>query len=399
MNKISNYSKLIRIFAYVQRFIYNCKNSNKKYGNLSFSELKSSKIALLQIAQQEMFTDEYHILKSGNTLNKKNRLISLSPFYDTDNNLIRVGGRLDNSCYSYNVKHPILLCSKHPLTKLIFEFHHITLLHAGPLLMLSCIRQNYWPLSGRYLAKRIVRTCVRCFRVKPKTIQPVMGNLPSHRTKLEFPFLNTGVDCAGPVLIADRSGRGARLTKSYLCIFICLAVKAVHIELVSSLTKEAYLAALNRFMARRGRPQTIYSDHGVGLQRASPGPLPTHRIPAAALPEAILRRVRDLAPAEDEVAHVDGTPTSRIPCLGQGQDATPLDVAHGTDRPATSRQRRSQQSGRHRDQTRHNSTGLQQYLSSTLGLLNTSTAGSLLRLLKLAKSVQEEERGEQRHHV
>ncbi|KAG7305743.1 hypothetical protein JYU34_009868 [Plutella xylostella] len=262
MNKISNYSKLIRIFAYVQRFIYNCKNSNKKYGNLSFSELKSSKIALLQIAQQEMFTDEYHILKSGNTLNKKNRLISLSPFYDTDNNLIRVGGRLDNSCYSYNVKHPILLCSKHPLTKLIFEFHHITLLHAGPLLMLSCIRQNYWPLSGRNLAKRIVRTCVRCFRVKPKTIQPVMGNLPSHRTKLEFPFLNTGVDYAGPVLIADRSGRGARLTKSYLCIFICLAVKAVHIELVSSLTKEAYLAALNRFMARRGRPQTIYSDHG-----------------------------------------------------------------------------------------------------------------------------------------
>ncbi|XP_048483224.1 uncharacterized protein LOC119692681 isoform X2 [Plutella xylostella] len=178
-----------------------------------------------------------------------------------------------------------------------------------------------------------------------------------------------------------------------------VSVKAVHIELVSSLTKEAYLAALNRFMARRGRPQTIYSDHGVGLQRASPGPLPTHRIPAAALLEAILRRVRDLAPAEDEVAHVDGTPTSRIPCLGQGQDATPLDVAHGTDRPATSRQRRSQQSGRHRDQTRHNSTGLQQYLSSTLGLLNTSTAGSLLRLLKLATSVQEEERGERRHHV
>ncbi|XP_048478217.1 uncharacterized protein LOC119693424 isoform X2 [Plutella xylostella] len=41
-----------------------------------------------------------------------------------------------------------------------------------------------------------------------------------------------------------------------------VSVKAVHIELVSSLTKEAYLAALNRFMARRGRPQTIYSDHG-----------------------------------------------------------------------------------------------------------------------------------------
>ncbi|XP_028156854.1 uncharacterized protein LOC114350305 isoform X7 [Ostrinia furnacalis] len=46
-------------------------------------------------------------------------------------------------------------------------------------------------------------------------------------------------------------------------------VKAVHIELVTDLTKEAYLAALNRFVARRGKPRSILSDNGTNFVGAS----------------------------------------------------------------------------------------------------------------------------------
>lgn len=92
-----------------------------------------------------------------------------------------------------------------------------------------------------------------------------MGDLPSERTDLEYPFLNVGVDYCGPVLILDRKGRGSRLTKSYICVFICLAIKAVHLELVTDLTKDAFIATLNRFIARRGRPQTIWSDNGTAF--------------------------------------------------------------------------------------------------------------------------------------
>lgn len=91
---------------------------------------------------------------------EKKCLISLSPFIDSDN-LIRVGGRLNNSNYSYNVKHPFLLCSKHHLTKIIFEREHKTLFHAGPQLLLAHIRLTYWPLAGRNLAKQVIRNCVR----------------------------------------------------------------------------------------------------------------------------------------------------------------------------------------------------------------------------------------------
>ncbi|CAH2093707.1 unnamed protein product [Euphydryas editha] len=96
-----------------------------------------------------------------------------------------------------------------------------------------------------------------------------MGQLPASRSTLEFPFLNCSVDYAGPILIADRRGRGCKLIKSYLCIFVCLAVKAVHLELVTELTKEAYIAALNRFVARRGKPRSILSDNGTNFIGAS----------------------------------------------------------------------------------------------------------------------------------
>ena len=40
--------------------------------------------------------------------------------------------------------------------------------------------------------------------------------------------------------------------KAYDCLFVSLAVKAMHIELVSDLTTEAFLATLRRFIESRG---------------------------------------------------------------------------------------------------------------------------------------------------
>ncbi|CAH2085366.1 unnamed protein product [Euphydryas editha] len=269
IHKHSNLTRLIHTFAYINRFIHNCKNKhNKISGSLSLDEIQNSLVKIIRHCQAEMFESEYKTLISGKPLPNKNRLLSLSPFMDT-NNIIRVGGRLNNSPYSYEQKHPTLLCSKHHITKLIFRTEHIKLLHAGPLCLLANIRQTYWPLGGRNLARYIVNKCVTCFRQRAKNVQPIMGQLPAQRTSLEYPFYNCYVDYAGPVQILDRKGRGCRLIKAYLCIFICSAVKAVHLELVTELSKEAYLAALRRFIARRGKPHSITSDNGCNFVGAS----------------------------------------------------------------------------------------------------------------------------------
>jgi len=58
--------------------------------------------------------------------------------------------------------------------------------------------------------------------------------------------------------------------KAYISIFVCFSTKAVHIELVTDLTTDAFLAALKRFISRRGKPTCVYSDNGttfVGANR------------------------------------------------------------------------------------------------------------------------------------
>ncbi|XP_035455669.2 uncharacterized protein LOC118268519 isoform X2 [Spodoptera frugiperda] len=261
INNSSNYSQLKRQLAYIFRFINRCRRVHNHSPTLTNSELDFSANFIIKTVQKEMFPEEYEMLSSGKDLPTKNRLKKLTPFIEAG--IIRVGGRLDNSCYDYNVRHPIIICSKHHFTKLIFNTFHLRLFHAGPQLLLAAVRHEYWPLGGRNLAKSTVHKCVKCQRFSGKTVQPIMGNLPKERVQLEFPFLETGTDYAGPILLADRKGRGCRLIKSYICVFVCLATRAVHLELVSDLTKHAFIAALNRFIARRGKPKTIFSDNGT----------------------------------------------------------------------------------------------------------------------------------------
>uniref|UniRef100_A0A6M2DYB5 Putative bel-1 bm-i n=1 Tax=Xenopsylla cheopis TaxID=163159 RepID=A0A6M2DYB5_XENCH len=59
--------------------------------------------------------------------------------------------------------------------------------------------------------------------------------------------------------------RGARTYKAYICLFICLATKAVHLELASDLTSDTFLDCLKRFLARRGPIECIYSECGTNF--------------------------------------------------------------------------------------------------------------------------------------
>ncbi|XP_072376979.1 uncharacterized protein [Diabrotica undecimpunctata] len=89
-----------------------------------------------------------------------------------------------------------------------------------------------------------------------------MGNLPSSRLVPSRPFYNGGLDYAGPFLLEDRYTRNYKTIKGYIALFICLATKAIHLEVVSSLTTGSFLATLKRFISRRGKCASILSDNG-----------------------------------------------------------------------------------------------------------------------------------------
>ena len=96
-----------------------------------------------------------------------------------------------------------------------------------------------------------------------------MGELPSARIMPAPPFSKTGVDFAGPVTLKRGHTRKPSYVKAYISLFICLATKAVHLELVSSLSTADFLAAFRRFVARRGCPVEVLSDNGTNFVGAN----------------------------------------------------------------------------------------------------------------------------------
>lgn len=136
--------------------------------------------------------------------------------------------------------------------------------------MLAQIRKTYWILDARNAIRSHIHKCVTCFRYRAQGMTQLMGILPEPRVTISRPFTHTGVDYAGPLEVLTRRGRGRReITKGYICLFVCLATKSIHLELVGDLTTKAYMSAFSRFAARRGKPSTMYSDNGSTFIGAS----------------------------------------------------------------------------------------------------------------------------------
>ena len=72
---------------------------------------------------------------------------------------------------------------------------------------------------------------------------------------------NVGIDYAGPVIAKRGHAQLLILQKTYICVFVCMAIKVVHLEAVSDLTSEAIISALIIFISRRGKPSQILSDN------------------------------------------------------------------------------------------------------------------------------------------
>jgi len=99
--------------------------------------------------------------------------------------------------------------------------------------------------------------------------QLVMAALLDFRIREAHPFSIVRIDYAGPLQMKELSLRKARIVKVYIVVFVCMTTKAVHLESVSALSTEAFRLTLDRFVARRGLPVSIYSDYGTNCVGAA----------------------------------------------------------------------------------------------------------------------------------
>ena len=267
-SRYSNYHQLLKITAWILRFFHKLKHSyvsdpGVSNTHLSVKEVQRAEQRLVLLSQLRCFSTEKHSLQLDQPVTNNSKLLSLTPFLDKEQ-LIRVGGRLKNSCLSMSQSHPLILSSKDIFTKLMFNSSHICLGHCGPSLLLCHVGKKFHVVGARRLSRQICRECTTCRRVSPKIDYQLMGDLPTERVTYIRPFTTTGMDFAGPFTLKMGYTRKPVKIPAYICIFICFTSKAVHLEVVSNQTTQALLACIDRFTSRRNCPKVIYSGNGPG---------------------------------------------------------------------------------------------------------------------------------------
>lgn len=101
-----------------------------------------------------------------------------------------------------------------------------------------------------------------CKVSKAEPTYPQMARLPRARLSAHVaPFTFTGLDFFGPILVTVNRHK----EKRYGALFTCLTIRAVHIEIVHSLTTSSCILAIRNFIARRGTPREFFSDNATNF--------------------------------------------------------------------------------------------------------------------------------------
>ncbi|XP_053686452.1 uncharacterized protein LOC128735990 [Sabethes cyaneus] len=211
----SNFRKLQRIVGYIRRFADNYRKQNpadrELRSHLAVHELRRATETIIHVVQHAHFTDEIKQVLDNESCKM---LGNLCPIYT--NGLLRVGGRLDRSQLPFESRHQIMLPGKDLVIHRFIQQMHVELLHVGQTGLLNALRQRYW---------------------LPKAPDP------------------SSVSSPGPTLI-----------KAYVAVFVCMATKAEHLEVVSDLSTDAFLASLRRLIARRGMIHELHSDNAINFR-------------------------------------------------------------------------------------------------------------------------------------
>ncbi|XP_075150812.1 uncharacterized protein LOC142224919 [Haematobia irritans] len=271
--RFSSYTRALRVLSYVFRFFHSTHSRYKySFGNrtidLTLKELQLVKRRLLLLSQKKFYPDEYKALMNSEAISPKSSLSSLNPFLDSES-ILRSNGRLADSSLPYRERYPIILHGNSRLCQLYLQHLHNFLAHAECNLMCRFTQTEFYISRLKVRVKSIIHRCKTCIVHKHKSTSQIMAPLPPERCTISPPFHITGVDFAGPFDLKSSTLRNAPTTKGYVCVFVCFATKAVHLEACSDLSSPAFEAAFSRFVGRRGLPHKVVSDNGRNFLGAS----------------------------------------------------------------------------------------------------------------------------------
>lgn len=244
------FHRLIRVYGWVLRFIKNSKDRKrtsmkllKKREALSDEEKAVAEKKIMRIIQEEAFP-------TGN--------VEGFQLHRDEDGLLRVKTRIIMRKDKFNFRYPVLLPRKHPFVTKLIQDVHVRNCHVGINTLMTMLREKFWIIRSRDTIRRVLGQCPRCRRFSAQNINTAVAPLPADRINDAEVFEIIGVDLAGPMFL--RNGK-----KIWICIFTCAVYRAVHFEVVQSVSTRSFLLALRKFVKIYGRPRVIYSDNGTNF--------------------------------------------------------------------------------------------------------------------------------------
>ena len=240
----------------------------------AITSVKESERLLFQSSQRDSFPTLFDAdgkVKDSSLKNitESHPLRGLVPL--SSRGVLRVGGRLRNAACPFEEKHPLILHSNSPITKLFAEHIHRRSPHQGKLITSNKIREaGVFVVGGRRLVEAILKECLTCKLLRGVEASQLMSDLPPERLSDVAPFDHVGLDVFGPYHV--KQGKTTRRTtgtaKQFVLLINCLSSRAIHLEPLECMDTTAVMNAIRRFVAIRGPCRTVFSDHGSNFMGA-----------------------------------------------------------------------------------------------------------------------------------
>ena len=213
--------------------------------------------------QAAAFPEELNRLREGRPVGRSSPLATLQPQLSADDGLIRLTGRTGRSNLLDDSPDVVILPNRLPgqgnqvphFLLLLIRSAHIRLEHTGVRGTLAHLRETMWVIRGRQVVKRVLKCCVKCNMTQRRPYEQPVAPLPQDRCSRSLPFEATGIDYAGPLYLRGPS------QKAWFLVFTCASTRAIHLEMVDSMSTPAFLMAFDRFVSRRGVCRVLYSDN------------------------------------------------------------------------------------------------------------------------------------------
>lgn len=246
----STWKKLVRVRAYVRRFI----------NNFVFAKIDKTKTQEKSLTLQEEENAKMDLIISAQRGLEMKKICSLTP-KKTEKGVIVASPRT-NQLMGYENYLPPIIPRNAKISELIVAHHH-RYGHPGIATCAAKVRREFWIIGVHKIAKKIKFRCVFCREMDGKTQLQIMADLPPVRLQtFSPPFYNTALDYFGPIRV--RFSRN-KTTKVYGVLFTCLSTRAVYIDIATDYSTAALLMVLRRFFTIRGYPVTFWSDRGTNL--------------------------------------------------------------------------------------------------------------------------------------